>query len=160
MSGLVTRKALKRNAYRILNTVRFWRLCVTKIESLFSKYPHSLSNWEYLDLSGPTKYALIVWRRKHSWLPKCCVLVFMYLLHDGQCPRGRLSLYRILVGKPEGNRPIERPKTYWDGHRKIDCILIKWKGLCWINLAQDRGKWRAVVNIPLTFWHPNFTFKF
>jgi hypothetical protein len=33
---------------------------------------------------------------------------------------------------------------------KIDFILIRWEGLCWINLAKDRGKWQAVVNIILT----------
>jgi hypothetical protein len=52
--------------------------------------------------------------------------------------------YRILVGKPEGKRPVGRPRQRWVGNIKMD--LIGWDGMDWIDLAQDRDRWRALVN--------------
>jgi hypothetical protein len=53
---------------------------------------------------------------------------------------------RILVGKPEGKRPLGRPRRRWVDNIKMDLLEIDWGGVYWIGLAQDRDKWRALVN--------------
>jgi hypothetical protein len=50
------------------------------------------------------------------------------------------------VGKPEGKRPLGRPRGRWQDGIKIDLREIGWGGVEWIHLAQDRDRWRAVVN--------------
>jgi hypothetical protein len=54
--------------------------------------------------------------------------------------------YRILVGKPEGKRPLERPRRRWVDNINIYLGEIGWDGMDWIDLAQDRDQWRALVN--------------
>jgi hypothetical protein len=53
---------------------------------------------------------------------------------------------RILVGKPEGKRPLGRPSRRWVDNIKMDLGEIGWDGRDWIELAQDREQWRALVN--------------
>jgi hypothetical protein len=63
----------------------------------------------------------------------------------GACrTNGEKNAYRILVGKPEGKRPLERPT--WEDNIKMDLREIGWGGMDWIDLAQDRDQWRALVN--------------
>jgi hypothetical protein len=66
----------------------------------------------------------------------------------GACsPNGeKRNAYRLLVGKPEGKRPLERPRRRWADNIKIDLMEIGWGGVDWIGLTQDRNKWRALVN--------------
>jgi hypothetical protein len=54
--------------------------------------------------------------------------------------------YRILVGRPEGKRTLGRPRRRWMHNIKMDLRDITWDGMDWIDLAQDRGQWRALVN--------------
>jgi predicted small integral membrane protein len=56
------------------------------------------------------------------------------------------NMYRLLVGKPEGKRPLGRLRRRWIDNIKIDLLEIAWCGLDWIGLAQDRYRWRALVN--------------
>jgi hypothetical protein len=56
------------------------------------------------------------------------------------------NAYRILVGKPEGKRPLERPRRRCVDNIKIDLREIGWYGMDWIDLAQDRDQWRALVS--------------
>jgi hypothetical protein len=62
--------------------------------------------------------------------------------------------YRILVRKPEGKRPLGRPRRRWVVNIKMDLTEIGWDGMDWIDLAQDRDQWRTLVstvmNIPLS----------
>jgi hypothetical protein len=51
-----------------------------------------------------------------------------------------------LVGKPEVKRPLGRPRRRWVDNIKIDLREIGWDGIDWIDLAQDRDQWRALVN--------------
>jgi hypothetical protein len=62
--------------------------------------------------------------------------------------------YRILVGKSEGKRPLGRPRRRWVNNIKIDFREIEWDGVDWIDLAQDRDQWRALVNTVMKFWVP------
>jgi hypothetical protein len=55
------------------------------------------------------------------------------------------NAYRILVGKPEGKRPLGRRRHRWVDNIKIDHREIGWDGVDWTDLAQDRDQWRALV---------------
>jgi hypothetical protein len=54
--------------------------------------------------------------------------------------------YRILVGKPEEKRSLARPIRRWVDNIKIDLREVGWDGMDWIEVAQDREQWRALVN--------------
>jgi hypothetical protein len=56
------------------------------------------------------------------------------------------NAYRILVGKPEGKKPLGRPRRWLVDNIKMDLREIGWDGMDWIDLAQDRDLWRALVN--------------
>jgi hypothetical protein len=56
------------------------------------------------------------------------------------------NVYRLLLGKPERKRPLGRPKRRWINNIKTDLVEIRWGGVGWIGLAQDRYRWRALVN--------------
>jgi hypothetical protein len=58
----------------------------------------------------------------------------------------KMNAYRILVGKPEGKRPLGRPRRRWVGNIKMDLREIEWDGMDWIDLAEDRDQWRDLVN--------------
>jgi hypothetical protein len=52
--------------------------------------------------------------------------------------------YRLLIRKPEGKRPLARTKGSWADNIKIDLLEMGWGGVAWIDLAQDRDKWRVL----------------
>jgi hypothetical protein len=56
------------------------------------------------------------------------------------------NAYNILVGKPEGNRPLGRPRCRWKVNIRMYLRDIWWKGVDWIYLAQDRDQWWALLN--------------
>jgi hypothetical protein len=56
------------------------------------------------------------------------------------------TAYRILVGKPEGRRPLGIPRRRWVDNIKMDLRETGWDGRDWIKLTQDRDQWRALVN--------------
>jgi hypothetical protein len=58
----------------------------------------------------------------------------------------RKNAFRILVGKPEGNRLLGRPRRRWEVNIRMDLKEIGWGGMDWIDLAQDGDQWRALVN--------------
>ena len=58
----------------------------------------------------------------------------------------RRVVYRVLVGKPEGKRPLGRPRRRWEDNIKIYLQEVGCEGVNWIELAQDRDSWRALVN--------------
>jgi hypothetical protein len=64
------------------------------------------------------------------------------------------NAYRILVGNPEGKRPVGRPTRRWVNIIKMDHRDIGWGGMDWIDLAQDMDQWRAFVNAVMNFWVP------
>jgi hypothetical protein len=56
------------------------------------------------------------------------------------------NAYRILAGKPEGRRPLGRPRRRWVGNIKMDLREIEWDGMDWIDLPQHRDQWRDVMS--------------
>jgi hypothetical protein len=56
------------------------------------------------------------------------------------------KVYKVLVGKPEGNRPLGRPRRGWEDGVRMDLRKIGLRGVDWIRLAQDRDRWLAVVS--------------
>jgi hypothetical protein len=58
----------------------------------------------------------------------------------------RRDVYRVLVGKPNGKRPLGRARLRWGKNIKMDLQVVECGGLDWIELAQDRDRWRALVN--------------
>ena len=56
------------------------------------------------------------------------------------------DVYRVLVGKPEGKRPLGRPRRRWEDNIKMDLQEVGCGGMDWIELAQDRDRWQAFVN--------------
>ena len=60
--------------------------------------------------------------------------------------------HRVLVGIPEGKRPLGRTRLKWEGNMNMDLKVIV--GVDWIVLARDRANWRAVVNSVMNLWFP------
>jgi hypothetical protein len=56
------------------------------------------------------------------------------------------KVYKVLVGKPEGKRPLGRPRRRWEDGVRMDLMEIGLGGVDWIRLVQDRDRWRAVVS--------------
>jgi hypothetical protein len=67
---------------------------------------------------------------------------------------------RILVGKPEGKRPLGRPRHRWENNIKMDLREIGWGGMDWIDLTPDRNQWRALVNMVMNLLVPQNVEKF
>jgi len=60
--------------------------------------------------------------------------------------------YRVLVGRPEGKRPLGRPRRRWEGNMKMDLREADSEGVDWIHLAQDRVQWGAVLRMEMKLW--------
>jgi hypothetical protein len=64
------------------------------------------------------------------------------------------NAYRLLVGKPEGKRPLGRARRSWVDNIRMDLVEVGWGVVDWIGLAQDRDRWRALVNSVLNLRVP------
>jgi hypothetical protein len=64
------------------------------------------------------------------------------------------NAYRLLMGKPEGRRPLGRPRRKWSDNIRMDLVEVGWGEVDWIGLAQDRDRWRALVNSVLNLRVP------
>jgi hypothetical protein len=64
------------------------------------------------------------------------------------------NAYRILVGNPEGKSPLGRPRRRWVDNIKMDIRETGWDGGDWIDLAQDRDQWKALVNVVMNLRVP------
>ena len=66
----------------------------------------------------------------------------------------RGGVYRVLVAKPEGKRPLGRPRRRWEHNIKMDLQEVGCGGVDWIELVQDMDTWRALVNAVMNFRVP------
>jgi hypothetical protein len=64
------------------------------------------------------------------------------------------NTYRLLVGKPEGKRPLGKPRRRWVNNIRMDLGEVGWVDVDWIGLAKDRNRWTAVVNSVLNLRVP------
>jgi hypothetical protein len=64
------------------------------------------------------------------------------------------NAYRISVRKPNGRRPLGRPRRMWVDNIKMDLRVTEWDGVDWIDMVQDRDQWRALVNTVLNLRVP------
>ena len=63
-------------------------------------------------------------------------------------------MYRVLLGKPEGKRLLGRPRRRWEDNIKMDLQELGCGGMDWMGLAQDRDRWRKLVNAVMNFGVP------
>jgi hypothetical protein len=75
---------------------------------------------------------------------------------DGTCSTNgeKRDAYRLLVGKPEGKRPLRKQRRRWADNIRMDLVEVGWGDVDWIRLAQDRDRWRALVNSVLNLRVP------
>jgi hypothetical protein len=68
----------------------------------------------------------------------------------------KTGAYRVLVGKSEGRTPLARAKCRLENNIKLDLRVVGWGlvGMAWIDLAQDRDRWQALVNAVINLWVP------
>jgi hypothetical protein len=64
------------------------------------------------------------------------------------------GLYRILVGKPEGKRPLGKPRRRWEKNIKMNLQEVRSGGMDWIELALNRDRWWTLVNAVMNLWVP------
>jgi hypothetical protein len=102
----------------------------------------SLRNEELNDLYSSSTIIRVIKLRKMRWAR-----------HVARMGEGR-GAYRILVGRPEGRRPLGRSRRRWEDNVKMDLQEVGWGGMDWIDMAQDRDRWRAVVNAVMNFCVP------
>jgi hypothetical protein len=94
-----------------------------------------LHNDELHDLYSSPNIVRVIKSRRMRWAG-----------HVACVGEGR-GVYRVLVGRPEGKRPLGRPRRRWEDNIKLDLGEIGIYGVNWIRLAQDRVQWRAFVNM-------------
>ena len=66
----------------------------------------------------------------------------------------RRGVYRDMVGKPEGKKPLGRPRSRWKENMKMDLQEVGCECIDWIKLAQDRDMWRALVSVEMNIGVP------
>jgi hypothetical protein len=64
------------------------------------------------------------------------------------------GVHRVLEGKPEGKRPLGRPRRRWEDNIKMDFQEVREGGGDWMELAQDKDRWRALANTVKNLWVP------
>jgi hypothetical protein len=99
----------------------------------------------------PDRLQVTIWRKRVAcWIPKATNTHSEYVILMGE-DRG---VHRVLVGKPEGNRSLGRPGRRWEDNIKMDLQEVGWGRGDWMELAQDRDSWRALVGTVRAFRVP------
>jgi hypothetical protein len=101
-----------------------------------------LHNEELRDLYSSPSIIRIIKSRRMRWVG-----------HVAQMGE-KMNAYRLLVGKPGGKRPVERPRCRLVDNIRMDLGEVGWGDVDWIGLSQDRNRWRALVNSVLNLWIP------
>ena len=83
----------------------------------------------------------------HFALFRSFYLTFFPRQHKGVNVVWGRGMYMVLVGKPEGKRPLRGPRYRWEDNIKMDLQEVGCGGMDWIKLAQDRARWQELVNV-------------
>ena len=101
-----------------------------------------LHNEELNDLYSSSNIVRVIKSRRMRWAG--------HVARMGE----RRGVYRVLVRKPEGKRPLGRPRHRWEDNIKMGLQEVRCGGMDWIELAQDRDSCRALVNAVMNHWCP------
>ena len=101
-----------------------------------------LHNEELSDLYSSPNIVQVIKSRRMKWAG------------NAACVLKREGVYGGIVGKPVGKRPLGRPRHRWEDNIKTDLQEVGRRGIDWIDLAQDRDRWRALVNAVMSFRVP------
>jgi hypothetical protein len=127
---------------RVFENRVLWRIFGAKRDEVTSEW-RKLHNEELYDLYSSPSIIRIIKSRSMRWAG-----------HVARMGEEKRSACRLLVGKPEGKRPLGRPRCRWVDNIRMDLGEVGWGGVDWIGLAQDRNRWRAVVNSVLNLRVP------
>jgi hypothetical protein len=96
------------------------------------------------------------WLSLHWVLSLWKLFIFILILVGGACStHGKRNAHKTLVGKPEGKKPLGKPRRRWEDNIKMNLRVMGWKGGDWIHLAQNRGHWWDLVNTVMNLWVPH-----
>ena len=101
-----------------------------------------LHNEELNDLYSPPNIVRVIKSRRMRWTS-----------HVARMEEGR-GVHKVLVGKPEGKRPLGRPRRRWEDNIKMDIEEVERGCGDWMELAQDRDRWWALVSTVMNFRIP------
>jgi len=101
-----------------------------------------LHNEELSDLYCSPKIVWVIKSRKMRWAG--------HLARMGK----KRDVYKVLVGKPKGMRQLGRPRRRWEDNIKMDLQEVCFGSMDWIDLSQDRDRWRSLVNAVINFRVP------
>jgi hypothetical protein len=93
-----------------------------------------LHNEELNDLYSSPNIIRVIKSRRMRWVGHVA------------CMGDGIGAFRILVGIPEGRRPLRKPRRRWEDNIKMDLQEVGWNGVAWFGMAPDRERWRALVN--------------
>jgi len=117
------------------------RIFGTKRDEVTGEW-RKLHNEELNDLYCSPNIVRVMKSRRMRWMGH------LALMGEGR------GVYRVLVGKPEGKRPLERPRRRWEDNIKMDHHEVGCGDTDWIELAQDRDRWWALVNVVMNLRVP------
>ena len=126
---------------RVFENTLLWRIFGPKRDDVTVEW-RKLHDEELNDLYSSPYIDRVIKSRRMKWAG--------HVAHMGE----RRGVYRVVVGKFEGRRPIGRPRHRWEDNIKMDLQEVRCRGMDWIVLSQGRDRWQAIVNAVLNLQVP------